>query len=456
MGGPRFDTLTNGTASGPGEQETLAIGIEAYIYLYPLVTMEISRRTVTNLPPGIKPGFGPMNTFAHLRAFPDAEFRSVVRPNFDTLYSAAWLDLAKEPMIVSVPDTAGRYYLLPILDMWTDVFAAPGKRTSGTAPGHYGIVAPNWQGQLPSGVEEIRAPTPVVWIIGRTQTNGPGDYPAVHAVQDGFVVTPGSQWGKAPQSVAFVPDPTVDMQTEPLHQVNGLSAAAYFSFAADLLQRYPPHATDWSILTRMRRLGFEVGQRFDIERLSMANRDALARVPAAALAKIEANVSTLAQITNGWAMSTGTMGVYGNYYLKRACTALAGLGANQPEDAIYPLNIGDADGQPLNGDHDYVLHFETRELPPVDAFWSVTMYDAEGFQAANPINRFAIGDRDALTYHADGSLDLYLQHESPGADKEANWLPAPRGPLGVTMRLYAPKPEALDGTWTPPAIKRAR
>jgi hypothetical protein len=146
--------------------------------------------------------------------------------------------------------------------------------------------------------------------------------------------------------------------------------------------------------------------------------------------------------------------VYGNFYLKRAIIAMAGLGANPPEDAIYPLNVGDADGQPLDGDHDYVLHFDKDELPPVDAFWSVTMYDADGFQAANELNRFALGDRDPLSYNGDGSLDLYLQHEHPGADREANWLPAPRGPLGVTMRLYAPRPEALQGEWNPPPVRR--
>jgi hypothetical protein len=167
------------------------------------------------------------------------------------------------------------------------------------------------------------------------------------------------------------------------------------------------------------------------------------------------SIPRLTRIVNGWQMNTDSIGVYGNFYLKRAIVSMLGLGANQPEDAIYPLNVGDADGQPLNGDHDYMLHFEPAELPPVDAFWSVTMYDAEGFHAANAINRFALGDRDALTYNDDGSLDLYLQHEAPGPERESNWLPAPRGPLGVTMRLYAPRAEALDGRWNPPPIRQA-
>jgi hypothetical protein len=154
-------------------------------------------------------------------------------------------------------------------------------------------------------------------------------------------------------------------------------------------------------------------------------------------------------------MNTDTMGVYGNFYLKRAIIALVGLGANQPEDAVYPLNVSDADGRPVTAENKYVLHFSKDELPPVDAFWSLTMYDAEGFQVANPLNRFAIGDRDALKFNADGSLDLYIQSESPGPDNEANWLPAPKnGTLGLTMRLYAPRPQVIDGLWNPPAIKR--
>ena len=167
-------------------------------------------------------------------------------------------------------------------------------------------------------------------------------------------------------------------------------------------------------------------------------------------------IPTLAAVVNGWQMNTNSMGAYGNFYMKRAIVAMIGLGANQPEDAIYPLIISDADGNPIEGGKRYVLHFSKAELPPVDAFWSVTMYDEVGFQIANELNRFAIGDRDALKYNTDGSLDIYIQHESPGGDKESNWLPSPAkgGPLGVTMRLYAPKPQALDGRWVPPAIKK--
>jgi hypothetical protein len=396
-----------------------------------------------------------MNAFSHMRAFPPADFREVVRPNFDTLYSSAWLDLTQEPMIVSAPDTDGRYYLLPILDMWSDVFAVPGKRTSGTGAAHFGIVPSGWTGTLPDGVQRIEAPTPQLWMIGRTQTNGPADYAAVNQVQDGYRITPLSQWGQTIQPVPVAIDPTVDMTTPPLTQVNTLTAAQYFSYGADLMKLHPPHITDWSTIARLGRLGLVPGQSFDLDQATPAVQAGLEQAVVDGLKLMYAKLPTLARIVNGWQMNTDTMGVYGDYYLKRAIVAMVGLGANQPQDAIYPLNVADADGQPMDGSKAYVLHFDQATLPPVEAFWSITMYDADGFQVANALNRFAIGDRDALTYNADGSVDLYIQSQSPGADRESNWLPAPaQGLLGLTMRLYAPKAEALDGRWAPPAVKR--
>lgn len=438
------------------EQEAFEIGVEAYHYFYPIISMEITRRVTTNLPVGARPGLGPMNAFHHLPAFPDANFREVVRPNFDTLYSSAWVDISQEPQIISAPDTAGRYYMLPILDMWSNVIAVPGKRTSGTGAASWALVPQGWKGTLPEGVGRIEATTPHLWIIGRTQTNGPADYPAVHKVQKGYTVTPLSGWGKPAKAPLFKADPTVDMKTPPLVQVNTMPAERYFALAADLLARHAPQGTDWSILARMERIGIVRGHSFDLAKQPAQVQAALARATTEGLARMKRRVPTVARVTNGWQMNTETMGVYGNAYEKRAIVAMVGLGANQPEDAIYPLCIADDEGNPLKGEHDYVIHFSKDEIPPVDAFWSITMYDEEGFQVANPINRFAIGDRDALKFAPDGSLTIYIQHTNPGGDKEANWLPSPAGGIiGITMRLYAPKTPALDGRWNPPAVRRA-
>jgi hypothetical protein len=448
-------TSAQGTDSAISAKEAYDIGVEAYVYFYPLVIMDVTRRQFTNIEAGKMVGRGPMNIFSHFPAYPTVDMREVVRPNFDTLYSSAWLDLTKGPMVVSVPDTADRYYLLPMLDMWTDVFAVPGKRTSGTKAGNFAVVPPGWQGPLPAGVQKIQSPTLYVWIIGRTQTNGIKDYDAVHKVQDGYTITPLSQWGKTAQSVKAVIDPSLDMKTPPLDQVNKLPAAAYFKYAAEIMKVNPPHLTDWSILARLKRIGIEPGKGFDYEKLNPEVQQALDKAATDGLKAMYAKLPTFARVANGWQMNTDTMGVYGIYYLKRAAVAMIALGANQPEDAIYPLNLTDADGKSLVGHHNYVLHFKKEELPPVSAFWSVTMYDQAGFQVSNPINRFAIGDRDDLKYNADGSLDLYIQNENPGSDKESNWLPSPpNGTLGVTMRLYAPKAQALDGRWNPPPIRR--
>ncbi|KQH77002.1 hypothetical protein AO501_11035 [Mycobacterium gordonae] len=424
------------------------LSYEAFVYFYPLVTMDVTRLQAFNSAPGSRPGFGPPNQFSHLREFPPAEFRSVVRPNFDTLYSIAWLDLSNGPVRLHADDTDDRFYMLPMLDMWSDVFANPGKRTTGTGPLDLVITGPDYRGDLPESARVVEAPTPYVWLIGRTQTNGPDDYPAVHKVQDGFRIT------ELGPKAAFEADPKYDVTTEPLKVVNGMTAVDYLSYAAELLRVNPPHATDFSILARLALLGIERGRPFDASRFSAEQLAQIQQGKDDALADMLVAGPRLAASVDGWISLGEGMGVYGNNYFRRAVVALIGLGANPPEDAVYPLLASDADGNPVSGDNDYVVHFDADKLPPVDAFWSITMYDAEGFQVANELNRFAIGDRDHLHYNDDGSLDIYIQHEDPGPARRDNWLPAPRGPVGVTMRLYAPRPEVIAGGWSPPPVRR--
>jgi hypothetical protein len=295
----------------------------------------------------------------------------------------------------------------------------------------------------------IAAPTPYVWVIGRTQTNGPDDYEAVHAVQDGYTLT---TVNSAP---AHMIDPDHDTTTEPLTLVNRMTAVEFFTHAARALAVNPPHLTDFSVLARIAHLGLVPGKEFDAGRFDAAQLSEIEAGARTAREAILAALPTLGTQVNGWTTFTDTMGVYGNYYFKRAVVAAVGLGANPAEDAIYPVLMADADGEPLSGEHDYRIHFDADQLPPVHAFWSITMYDAEGFQVANELNRFALGDRDPLTYNDDGSLDILLQHHNPGPGGETHWLPTPTGPLGVTMRLYAPKPEAMDGRWNPPPVRKA-
>jgi hypothetical protein len=446
------------------EQEAQDIAVDAYVYFYPLVTMDVTRKQLTNLEPGKAFGSGPMNMFSNVPTYPAADDKAVVRPNFDTLYSVSYLDLTREPMVVSVPDTGGRYYLLPMLDMWTDVFASPGWRTTGTQAGEFLIAPPGWRPdlrdrfveefRLPAGIQRVEAPTPYVWIIGRTKTDGAADYDAVHKIQAGLKVTPLSDWGKSPRAPEVKIDPSIDMKTPPKVQVDTMPAGKYFAYAADLLKVNGPHLTDEPILARMKRIGIEAGKSFDIEKADPVVRKALDAAPASAQQLMGWKVKTLARVANGWSMNTDTMGVYGNYYLKRAIVTQLGLGANLPEDAIYPLNLFDDTGRPLDGASKYTIHFEKGETPPAAAFWSITLYDPEGFQAANSLNRFAVSSWMPFQYNADGSLDLYFQNDNPGKDKEANWLPAPKGLFNLTMRLYAPMSAALTGKWNPPPVTK--
>ena len=449
-------STANRAAEPITEEAAHAIGVDAYVYFYPLISMDVTRRQLTNVEADKVPLHNPMNMFAHAPAYPSADTRVVVRPNFDTLYSSGWLDLTKEPMIVSVPDTHGRYYLLPMLDMWTDVFASPGWRTTGTAVGNFAIVPQGWAAALPAGVVRIGAPTPYVWIIGRTKTDGPPDYDAVHQIQAGFKITPLSQWDKTAEPVSVMVDPSVDMKTPPKTLVDTMPAGKYFAYAAELLKLHPPHVTDQPIIAQMKRIGIEPGKTFDIDKVDPAVKKGLESAPEEAQKLMAWKVATLARVANGWSMNTDTMGVYGNYYLKRAIVAQVGLGANLVEDAIYPLNIADASGDPLDGANDYTIHFDEEALPPVNAFWSITLYDRDGFQVANSLDRFAVSSWMPFKYNADGSLDLFFQNASPGADKEANWLPAPKGSFNLTMRLYGPKAEALTGKWNPPPVMKAQ
>ena len=232
------------------EEEAHAISVDAYLYFYPLITMDVTRKQLTNVEPGTTAMGGPMNAFDNIPAFPTADMKAVVRPNFDTLYSSGWLDLTKEPMVVSVPDTGGRYYLLPMLDMWTDVFASPGWRTTGTGAGNFLVTPPRWSGTVPADFTRIEAPTPYVWIIGRTKTDGPADYDAVHKIQAGFKITPLSQWGKSPEPPTVKIDPSIDMKTPPKKQVDTMPSGKFFAYAAELLKLHPPHLTDEPIIAR--------------------------------------------------------------------------------------------------------------------------------------------------------------------------------------------------------------
>jgi hypothetical protein len=437
----------------PDRQTADEIAVEAYVYLYPLVLMERTRAQATNVEyAGEVLGRAPVDSFAHFREYPPASFKDVVKPNFDTLYSPAWLDLREEPRIISVPAT-DLYYLMPVYDMWSDVFACPGTRTNGAIAGDYAICGPGWDGDLPEGVTRVDSPTPWAWTIVRTKAS-PATYEGVCAFQDRLKLTRLAEWPGPASPVQGTVDPAVDAKTPPLRQVFALGAAEFFAEAMETLREIPTHAADNPIRERMARLGLVPGEPFDLAAASPEAAAALEAAVPAAIQKITARQRTLVHPVDGWLSVTENIASWGVNYLKRACIDLIGLGANLPEDAVYPISYLDVDGDPYDGGKDYVLHFDADALPPAKAFWSLTMYEEEGFQVPNAIDRFAIGDRDDLEFNADGSLDLRISAAEP-AEGPSNWLPAPTGSFNLCLRLYYPEAAVLDGSWTPPGVRKA-
>ena len=449
----------------PAEQlsaeEALEIAIEAYVYAYPLVLMDAARAASTNTaaPDGMR-ACAPMNEFAHAPAFPDARFAGGARPNVDTLSSSLWFDVSEEPLIVSVPDSRGRYYVMPMLDLWTDVFASPGKRTTGTGPQRYAIVGPHWTGPIPDGIDVVHAPTSLGWIMARTQADGPSDYDGVCAFQAGLRALPLSAFGRvytpADVSVDPLPSPIAPISTTtPVNRVARMDGATLFARFAELTADNPPHANDHAQLHRMKRLGIVPGVPFVRERLSDNTRVALDRAIPFAQRKIRDHASRAARIVNGWVMMSSPIGTYGTDFLKRALVAFLELGTPTVEDVISPTAFTLADGSPFDSEAKYELRIPHTGFPPARAGWSLTLYDDRQLFADNPIGRYAIGDRDPLYFDSDGSLMLYIQRDSPGRRMESNWLPTPRhGAFTLTLRLYWPEPAAFDGTWAPPLVKR--
>jgi hypothetical protein len=442
------------------EKEVQEAAVEAYVYGYPLVTMELTRRVMTNV---AKPTLGklaPMGQLARLRAYPSPADREVTAPNADTLYTLAWLDVGTEPWIVTVPDMKGRYFMLPLLSGWTEVFAAPGSRTTGTRAQKLAVTGPGWKGRLPPGVKELRSPTALVWMLGRISSSGTRqDLAEVHALQDKLALFPLSAWGRKHVAPEGKPDPAVDMKTPVRDQVNGMDAVAYFKLLATLLKTNPPAAADTAAVASLGKIGLVPGQDFDGGTLDSVALKALAGAPKAAQARIMAAGESFGAKVNGWKVVTTGIGVYGTDFLQRAYTAAIGLGANLPQDAVYPIGEVDGQGQPFDGSKRYVIHFPKGQLPPAKGFWSLTMYDEQMFFAPNKLNRHTRASRDKLKVNRDGSLDLFIQKDPPGKAREANWLPAPPGRFNLIMRIYWPHekpPSVLDGSWKPPPVTLAK
>ena len=444
-------------AQSPDVKEAVSAATDTYLYGYPLVTMDMTRRQFTNVA-SPDATHAPMGQILRIRTYPPVDMHTVTAPNADTLYTTTWVDVSKEPWVFSIPDMGDRYYLMPMLDGWTDVFQVPGKRTTGDKAQKYAITGPGWSGTLPAGVTEYKSPTGLVWILGRIYCTGtPADYAAVHAAQDKFSLVPLSSYGKPYSPPPGEVDSSFDMKTAVRDQVDAMDVNSFFTYLAKLMKTNPPVAEDAPMVAQMAKIGLVPGRDFDPSKLGALDKEAIKAVPKLGQAKI-IEFAKHVEPVNGW-LIIPKAGQYGTDYLDRAFVTAIGLGANRPQDAIYPTGQKDGSGNDFDAaSKKYVLHFDKGQLPPANGFWSLTMYDAAYFFVPNLLNRYTLSERNKFKTNADGSVDLYLQADSPGKDKEANWLPAPKAKFVPMLRLYWPKetpPSILDGTWKPPAITEA-
>ena len=439
--------------------EAISIALDAYIYGYPLVTFDMVRRQQTNVAtPDAE--HAPMGQIIKMRTYPAVDNHCCAAPNADTLYTEVWLDVTREPWVFNIPDMSDRYYMMPMLDGWSNVFAVPNARTNGGKPQTYVITGPGWSGALPQGVTQVKSPTGLVWILGRIYSTGtPEDYQAVHVLQDRFSVVPLSVYGKPYAPPAATVDAGIDMKTAVRQQVNSLDIDAYFNRLAELMKTNPPTADDAPMVARMARIGLVPGHGFDPGKLGFLDREAIRMVPKLAL--LEMGLMLKREPTNnGWLYFTKDVGDFGTNYRLRGMANLLGPGWNRPMDAVYPLSQKDAAGDEYDGAaHKYVMRFEKGREPPAEAFWSLTMYDTDFFFVPNAIDRYDLGQRNRFVSNSDGSVDIYLQADLAGKEKESNWLPAPKGKFNLVLRIYSPRatpPSILDGSWLPPPVTRVQ
>lgn len=411
---------------------------EAYIYGYPVVLMDETRRTLLGAPgQDIS-----TNQLHHRRDLPGFGDEAVVRPNRDTLYSLAWLDLSNGPVILRFPQTDGRYWLFQVMDAWTDVVGTAGSRTTGTAPGAVMIAGPNWDGPALPGMGRIEVETEMAWLLGRIAVApNEADLSAGRALQDQFSLTaPAVENGDYPSTDIRPPDAVAAMEAD-----------AFLARLAGLMDANPPRPEDAPMAASLAAVGVAPGA-YDGRGFGPLARLAIKRGVAVARERLAEGLQTRPYDANNWRTALN-LGDYGVDYALRAGVALIGLGANLPADAIYPNTEIDGEGRPLTGDHVYQIRFAPGDTPPARAFWSVTVYDSDGFLQDMP--RHVLGDRDALVRDADGGLTLTIAAARPDGVAETNWLPVEAGaPFALTARLYDPELDALSGAWAMPAVER--
>ena len=431
-------------------EETQRVAEDIYIYGYPALLMDINRRMHTAAPyPSARSA--PVNQFAHERFLPELRETSIAHAQADCLKSSAWLDVSKEPVVLTVP-RINRYHLFSFFSGWYEIFGSISPRTATTQGEHFGFAGPHWTGKLPAGVKRVTAPTETIWIDGCFAVDGAEDIELVHRLQDQCRLTPLNEWGTPPMQHSFPFRSDVDQKAPPEEQIDKLDARAFFTRLSSLLQRNPPQLHDNAIVADFAHIGFFPGQDFEFEMLPPHTTLAMhSAVPAAQIRIATAKTAGRNASFNSWSLRIHP-GSYQTNYLERATAARSSVAAALAEDLVCFRTVMDQTGEPLTGAKQYVIHFPPNLTPPVNAFWSITMYESQDRLVPNSIHRHVIGDRDRLRHNPDNSLSIYIQHDWPGADKDSNWLPAPRDHFNLALRMYWPKLDVLSEGWRPPAV----
>lgn len=435
------------------EEYAYTLGVQAYVFGFPYVYMPFLRWNWVTQPkaPGSITPYAPLNHFYNVRQLANATYRDGGSPNNDTLYSIAWLDLSKEPIILSHPDMGERYFVFEFASLDSDNFAYVGKRTTGGTAGRFAIIGPNWKGTLPEGVKALpKSSTSSALVFGRTLVDGPADVAAVNALQDQFSLVPLSLWGKKGASLPASRDvwKPFDPKAEALAEWKTMSRA---------MSEDPPQERLAKLVELFAKIG--VGPNQDLDKLDEATKRGLIRAAADGNKLLHQVIASgeLGRRVNNWNIppkNIGRAGLHDDFLLRASLQNLGGIIANDPAEAVYMNTTRDANDQMLDGTKRYTMRFAPGQLPQVDAFWSITMYDPTFNLTPNPINRFAIGDRTpGLKKDPDGGLTIYLQNSSPGPDKESNWLPSTAGgPFLLILRTYMPGPEIVEQKWAPPPV----
>ncbi|MBN2220096.1 MAG: DUF1254 domain-containing protein [Kosmotogaceae bacterium] len=433
-------------------EEAREVARQAYIFAFPMLE---NYRTMV-LQAVIPNSF---NEFEHLQGLLGPEFREIVRPNNDTVFSAAWLDLRNGPVIIEIPSICERYFSVQFIDMYTHNFAYAGTRTTGCRKLTVMVNGPSSFVEISDEVDEVfTSEGNFVFCIVRISVNPemPGDINAVMKIQNSFMIEPfgafyGSQTSSSNKSIAF-----------PHFSQEKAESAGFISYLNFLLGQLEIHPSEKALIERFGLIGIGPNLPFNENDLQPEMITAIEKGIEDAMSTIFRPFEKLGVTKNGWSLTKRIFGnrqqMQGKYEI-RAAAAYVGLYGNDLEEAYYPISYVDADNEAYDGsNYDYKIHFESHEIPPVEpgGFWSITMYGDDQFMVPNPIDRYSIGDRSRLSYNDDGSLDIYIQHDSPGPDLESNWLPAPNGPFSLSLRMYLPSPRALDPLYCPPGVAKER